>query len=199
MLHDRRGDSSLRRFDRDVLAQPSVTYVIVLIGINDLRNSARKAEEVVTAEEMIAGLHQFTVRARSAGLRVFGGTLLPYENDTFNGGFYTPEADAKRQAVNTWIRGRGALDAVIDFEAVLRDPSRPTRLLPPVGLRRPPSPERLRLSAHGRQHRLGAIRLSTFAPKGNSSVNCHPPSGEFFARFLIQVKPQTDAYCNSNA
>lgn len=129
MLHDGRGDNALRRFDRDVLAQPGVTHVIVLLGINDLRNSGRKADEVVTAEEMIARLHQLTVRARTGGLKIFGGTLLTFENETFNSGFYTPEGEAKRQAVNTWIRESDAFDAVIDFESALRDPSHPTRML----------------------------------------------------------------------
>lgn len=130
MLHDSRGDNGLRRFDRDVLAQPGVTHVIVLIGINDLRNSRRRPEEVVTAEEMIAGLHQLAVRAHAGGLKVFGGTLLPWENETFNGGSYTPEAEVKRQAVNAWIRESGTFDAVIDFEAALRDASHPARMLP---------------------------------------------------------------------
>jgi lysophospholipase L1-like esterase len=129
MLHDGRGDNGLRRFDRDVLAQPGVTHVIVLLGVNDLRNSSRKADQVVTAEELIAGLHQLIVRARMGGLKIFGGTLLTWENETFNSGFYTPEGEAKRQVVNTWIRESGAFDAVIDFEAALRDPSHPTRML----------------------------------------------------------------------
>ena len=130
LLHDGRGDNALRRLDRDVLAQPGVTHVIILLGVNDLRNSGGKADEVVTAERMIAGLHQLIIRARAAGLKVFGGTLLIFYKYTFNGDFYTPEGEAKRQAVNTWIRESGAFDAVIDFEAVLRDPSHPTRMLP---------------------------------------------------------------------
>jgi lysophospholipase L1-like esterase len=130
ILHDIRGDSGLRRFDRDALAQPGVTHVITLLGINDIRNRNQKPEEVVTAQEMIAGLHQLTVRARAAGLKIFGGTVLTFENETFNPGFYSPEGEKKRQAVNAWIRESGAFDAVIDFEAALRDPDRPTRMLP---------------------------------------------------------------------
>lgn len=131
ILHDVRGDSGLRRFDRDVLAQPGVTHVIVLLGINDIRNRNQKPEEFVSAEEMIAGLHQFVLRAHARGLQIFGGTLLTFEYETFNPGFYTPEGEAKRQTVNAWISGSGAFDVVIDFEAALRDPSHPTRMLPP--------------------------------------------------------------------
>jgi lysophospholipase L1-like esterase len=130
ILHDVRGESGLRRFDRDVLAQPGVTHVIVLLGINDIRNREQKPEEHVSADEMISGLHQMTVRAHSAGLKILGGTLLTFEHETFNPGFYTPEGEEKRQAVNAWIRGSDAFDAVIDFEKALRDPSHPTQMLP---------------------------------------------------------------------
>jgi lysophospholipase L1-like esterase len=130
ILHDVRGDSGLRRFDRDVLAQPGVTHVVVLLGINDIRNRGQKPEEFVTAEAMIAGLHQLAVRAHARGLKIFGGTLLTFEYETFNPGFYTPEGEAKRQAVNAWIREGDAFDAVVDFEAALRDPSHPTQMLP---------------------------------------------------------------------
>jgi len=130
LLHDGHGDSGLRRFDRDVLAQPGVTHVVVLLGVNDLRNSQGRAEEVVTADDLIGGLHQLAVRAHAAGLTAFAGTVMTWENETFNGGHYTPEAEAKRQALNTWIRDNGVFDAVIDFEAALRDPAHPTRMLP---------------------------------------------------------------------
>jgi lysophospholipase L1-like esterase len=130
ILHDVRGDSGLRRFDRDVLAQTGVTHVIVLLGINDIRNRNQKPEEFVSAEEMIAGLHQLAVRAHARGLEIYGGTLLTFENETFNPGFYTPQGEEKRQAVNAWIRDSGAFDAVVDFEAALRDPGHPTQMLP---------------------------------------------------------------------
>ena len=130
ILHDLRGDSGLRRFDRDVLAQTGATHVIVLLGINDIRNRRGLAQEIVTADEMIAGLAQLAARARLRGLKVFGGTLLPFEKETFFPAAWTPGGEARRQAVNAWIRTGGAFDAVIDFEAALRDPAHPTRLLP---------------------------------------------------------------------
>jgi lysophospholipase L1-like esterase len=134
-IHDSRGGSAQRRFDRDVLAQTGVTHVIVLLGINDIRNRARKPEEEVTADEMIAGLHQLCVRAHTQGLKIFGGTVLTFENEDYNPppglpGLYTPEGEAKRVAINGWIRDGGAFDAVIDFEKALRDPERPTQMLP---------------------------------------------------------------------
>jgi lysophospholipase L1-like esterase len=130
ILFDTRAESGLRRFDRDVLAQPGVTHVIVLLGINDIRNRNQLPEEEVTAEQMIAGLYQLAVRGQTNGLRMIGGTLLTFEHETFNPGFYSPEGEAKRQAVNAWIRTSGVFDAVVDFEKALRDPSHPTGMLP---------------------------------------------------------------------
>jgi lysophospholipase L1-like esterase len=130
ILHDIRGDSGLRRFDRDVLAQPGVTHAIVLLGTNDLRNRWAKPEEEVTAEQMIAGLKQMAVRSRGNGIRIFGGTLMPFENETFLVGAWNPAREAVRQAVNAWIRDAGAFDVVIDFDKGVRDPEHPTSMLP---------------------------------------------------------------------
>jgi lysophospholipase L1-like esterase len=130
ILHDIRGDSGLRRFDRDVVAQPGVTHAIIVLGTNDLRNRWAKPEEEVTADQMIAGLKQLALRARTAGIRIFGGTLLPFENETFLPGAWNPQREKTRQAVNEWIREGGAFDAVVDFDRALRDPEHPTSMLP---------------------------------------------------------------------
>src|SRR5437660_3862960 len=130
ILHDIRGDSGQRRFDRDVLAQPGVTHVIVMLGTNDLRNRWAKPEEEVTADQMIAGLKQLAVRARTAGIKIFGATLTPFENETFLPGAWTPIREQTRQTVNEWVREGGAFDAVIDFDRALRDPEHSTSMLP---------------------------------------------------------------------
>jgi lysophospholipase L1-like esterase len=129
ILHDIRGDSGLRRFDRDVLAQPGVTHVIVMLGTNDLRNRPGKPEEEVTAPQMIAGLGQFAVRGQARGVKVIGSTLTPFENETFLPGAWTPAREAVRQAVNDWVRKTDVFDAVVDFDRALRDPDHPTRML----------------------------------------------------------------------
>ena len=129
ILHDIRGDSGLRRFDRDVIAQPGVTHVIVVLGTNDLRNRWAKPEEEVTAEQMIAGLKQLAIRAQAAGIKIFGGTLTPFENETFLVGAWTPAREKTRQTVNEWIREGGAFDAVVDFDQALRDPDHPTSMV----------------------------------------------------------------------
>jgi lysophospholipase L1-like esterase len=128
ILHDIRGDSGLRRFDRDVLAQPGVTHAIVMLGTNDLRNRWAKPEEEVTGEQMIAGLQQMAVRAHSAGIKIIGATLTPFGNETFMANAWNPIREKHRVAVNTWIRESGAFDGVADFDAAVRDPEIPTQM-----------------------------------------------------------------------
>lgn len=122
--------SGQHRFDRDVIAQPGATHLIVLLGTNDLRNRRSDPAQEATAPAMIAGLKQFAARAKAAGLKAFIGTLMPYENEIFVPGCWTPAREKIRLAVNDWIRGNGAFDAVIDFDKALRDPEAPSRLLP---------------------------------------------------------------------
>ncbi|PJE94560.1 GDSL family lipase [Streptomyces carminius] len=125
------GQSALRRFDRDVAAQPGVEHVIVLLGVNDLGHpvaGTAPESEKVTAEDVIAAHRQLIARAHERGLKIHGGTILPFKGDTF--GFYTAENEAARQAVNRWIRTGGEYDGVIDFDKALRDPADPRRLLP---------------------------------------------------------------------
>jgi lysophospholipase L1-like esterase len=124
------GQSALRRFDRDVAAQPGAKYVIVLLGVNDLGHPGTVAppSETVTAEEIIGAHSQLVTRAHAEGLTIYGATILPFKDDTL--GFYSPENEAKRQAVNRWIRTSGQYDAVIDFDKVMQDPTDPLRLNP---------------------------------------------------------------------
>jgi len=130
ILHDIRGYSGLRRFDRDVLAQPGVTHAIVMLGTNDLRNRHAKPEQEVTAAQMIAGLHQMVERAQARGIKLYAATLTPFGNETFLPGAWNPVREDHRVAFNTWIRESGVPDGVVDFDAALRDPACPTQMLP---------------------------------------------------------------------
>jgi lysophospholipase L1-like esterase len=130
ILHDIRGDSGLRRFDRDVLVQPGVTHVIVMLGTNDIRNRWAKPDEEVNADRMIAGMKQLAVRAHTRGIKIFGATLTGFENETFLPGAWTPEREKTRQAFNEWIREAAAFDAVVDFDRALHDPEHPASMLP---------------------------------------------------------------------
>lgn len=122
VLADGVGPNGLARFDRDVLALPGVTHVTVMLGINDIGQGGANASPSVA--ELIAGHRQFVARARARGLRVYGVTLTPFEGAAY----WTPEGEAKRQALNEWIRTSGTYNAVLDFAAATQDPARPTRM-----------------------------------------------------------------------
>jgi len=129
ILHDIRGDSGLRWFDRDVLTQPGVTHAIVMLGTNDLRNRWAKPEEEVTGEQMIAGLRQMALRARGRGIKLFAATLTPFGNETFMANAWNPTREEHRLTLNNWIRESTELDGMVDFDAAIRDPHRPTQML----------------------------------------------------------------------
>ena len=124
VLEDGVGPNALARFDRDVLAQPGVTHVTVLEGVNDIGVGGAKPSPSVA--ELISGHKQLIARAHARGLRIYGATLTPFEGAAY----WTPEGEAKRQALNEWIRTGGAYDAVLDFAAVVQDPARPTKSRP---------------------------------------------------------------------
>jgi lysophospholipase L1-like esterase len=113
------GESALTRFDRDVLAQPGATHLVVLEGINDLG-----LHPDMTAEALIAGYRQLIARGHSKGLKVIFGTLLPAKGARY----FTDKGEAVRQAVNAWIRTSHEPDGVVDFEAAVRDPNDPARM-----------------------------------------------------------------------
>ena len=117
------GINALARFDRDALDVPGVRHVIVLEGINDIGNA--RQNPTPTAADLIAAHKQLIERAHARGLRIYGGTLTPFEGAAY----FTKEGEAKRQAVNDWIRTSKAYDAVIDFDAATRDPSHPAQFL----------------------------------------------------------------------
>jgi lysophospholipase L1-like esterase len=154
------GPAALARFDRDVLAQAGVAYVIVLLGINDIghpgSSAGAPASEEVSAEDIEAGLAQLVERAHEHQIKLFGATLTPFENTTLEG-FFSPEKEVKRQAVNRWIRTAGKFDAVIDFDAAVRDPSHPARILPAFD-----SGDHLHPSDAGQQAMGQAIPLRLF-------------------------------------
>jgi lysophospholipase L1-like esterase len=134
-LGPRLGDAGLARFDRDVLAQAGVRYVILALGINDILfpGSFIPASESVSAHRVIAGHRQLIARAHKKGIRVLVTTIPPFEDALFERPairFSTPGKEQVRQEVNAWIRSSGECDGVIDFDAVVRDPGHPARLLP---------------------------------------------------------------------
>jgi lysophospholipase L1-like esterase len=131
------GVSALARFDRDALALPGVTHVVLLEGVNDICFPGAKLGEgyladptdVRTPEDLIDAYRQLISRAHAHGVKLIGATITPFEGVDVPG-YYSESKEATRQAVNKWIRTSSAFDGVIDFDAVLRDPDHPSRLLP---------------------------------------------------------------------
>ncbi len=131
LLFDLCGQNGSARLDRDVLAASGARHVIVALGLNDIGIPViiNRPSELVSADDIIVGLRQVIERARAQRVRVHGATITPVGSSVVPG-FFTPENEAKRQAVNAWIRTSGEFDSVIDFDAVVRDPVQPTRLRP---------------------------------------------------------------------
>jgi len=133
LLTDGLGPNALARFDRDVLAQTGVRWVILLEGINDLGFVARlssvtPAMHAASVKAIEGAYEQIVTRAHAQGLRVIGATITPYMGSDY----YHPSAadESDRQQVNAWIRAAGHFDAVVDLDKATADPAHPDRLLP---------------------------------------------------------------------
>ncbi|MBK3567079.1 SGNH/GDSL hydrolase family protein [Streptomyces sp. MBT62] len=138
LLNNGLGTSILARFDRDVLASPGVTHLVLLAGTNDIAYSIAPGagnpefawmmptDAPVGTADLIAAYRQIIDRAHAHGVAVFGATLTPYGGSDAG----TPDGEAARRHVNDWIRSSGAFDAVLDFDAVWRDPEDPARIAP---------------------------------------------------------------------
>ena len=131
VVDDGIGPNAPARLDRDVLERSGVRYLIILEGVNDLGvltrdKPASPAEHALLVSRILSAYRQIVVRAHERGIRVIGGTIMPYAGS----GYYHPNAanEVDRAAINTWIRTRGNFDAVVDFDALMRDPAQPTRL-----------------------------------------------------------------------
>ena len=149
VLHGGLGPTALSRLNRDVLSQSGVRWLIVLEGVNDIGGSrdASVATNLITAYETIIE------QAQARHIRVYGATILP-----FGGSFYDrPGHETAREVVNNWIRTGGRFDAVIDFDAVMRDPQNPSHLLPAAD-----SSDHLHPNETGYQIMAKAIDLKLF-------------------------------------
>ncbi|HXY32705.1 MAG TPA: SGNH/GDSL hydrolase family protein [Planctomycetaceae bacterium] len=159
LLNDGAGVSALARFDRDVLSQPGVKWLIVLEGINDIGIGGRPGAEppdAVTAEDIIAAHKQIIERAHTHGIKVIGATLTPY----VGAAYATDQGEEMREAVNQWIRTSHAYDAVIDFDAAVQDPANPKQIRPAYNIR-----DHLHPNDDGYKAMAAAVDLSIFKSK----------------------------------
>lgn len=157
------GEAGLKRFERDVLSQTKVKYVILGLGVNDILfpGSFVPAAEGVTSQDVILGYRQLIARAHKNGVRIIGTTIPPFERALFRNplfeNFYTLENEKSRQEVNAWIRNTSEFDGVIDFDAAVRDPNRPTQILPAYD-----SGDHLHVNDAGNVAQANAIPLALF-------------------------------------
>lgn len=130
VLNDGLGPNVLARFDRDVLAQTGVRWLIVFEGVNDIGTAdPTEAAQKQVASDLIAAYQQIITRAHAQGIRVYGATITPFGgNDPYDdpSGF----REAARQEVNAWIRTSHQFDAVLDFDRAIRDPANPRQINP---------------------------------------------------------------------
>lgn len=118
---------ALARIYHDVISQPGLKWVMLLEGINDITGATRGGgAPTLKAEDLIAAYRQIIALAHLHGARVIGCTITPYGGSPV----YTEAGEAIRQEVNAWIRAPGNFDAVVDFDAAVRDPKDPKRFRP---------------------------------------------------------------------
>ncbi len=123
------GQAGMARFDTDVLSQPNLRAVIVMISINDIGQYGAGSQDQATPEAIITGLTQLAARAHENGVRIYAGTLTPFKVTTIKD-YYSEAKEAQRQAVNAWIRGDAVFDGVADFDKALDDPANPGHMRP---------------------------------------------------------------------
>lgn len=127
LLHDGAGPKALDRFERDALDIPGVTDIILLEGINDIGWAYSPDGDTgpLSVDDIIGAYKELIARAHASGLKIFAGTMTPYEGAVY----YSLKGEEVREAVNKWIRTSGAFDGVIDFDSALRDPAHPLRFI----------------------------------------------------------------------
>jgi lysophospholipase L1-like esterase len=156
ILGDGAGVAALARFDRDVLSQPGVKWLMILEGINDMNLGGRGGNTpgpALTADDLIGGMKQMIERAHTHGIKVIGCTLTPFGNAT-------DAVEAMRQALNLFIRTSGAFDGVVDFDKVIRNPEDPRQFIKAYN-----NTDRLHPNDAGYKVMADSIDLAIFAPK----------------------------------
>jgi lysophospholipase L1-like esterase len=160
ILGDGAGVAALARFDRDVLSQTGVKWLMILEGINDMnlagRGGATTTGLALTADDLIGGMKQMIERAHTHGIKVIGCTLTPF-------GGASDAVEAMRQDLNLFIRTSGTFDAVVDFDKVIQDPADPRQFIKAYN-----NTDRLHPNDAGYKAMADAIDVSMFSPQSTS-------------------------------
>lgn len=158
VLRDGTATNALARFDRDVIAQPGVKWVMILEGINDIGQGTRAnaaPENVLTLDDLIGGMKQLIERAHEHGIKVAGCTLTPYQGAAY----YSDKGEEIRMGYNQWIRTGGAFDAVVDFDKATQDPMNPKQIRPAYNIM-----DHLHPNDAGYKAMANAVNLAIFSP-----------------------------------
>ena len=159
VLRDGTATNALARFDRDVISQPGVKWVMMMEGINDIGQGSRAGappENAVTADDLIQGMKQLVDRAHIHGIKAIGCTLTPYQGAAY----YSDKGEEIRTAYNQWIRTGGAFDAVVDFDKATQDPANPKQIRPTYNIM-----DHLHPNDAGYKAMAEAVDLSIFTRK----------------------------------
>ncbi|MEC3912722.1 SGNH/GDSL hydrolase family protein [Sphingobium sp. CR2-8] len=127
LLSEGDGYNALARFDRDVLAVPGVTHVVILEGVNDIGSAFAQKRAIPTSDDLIGAYRQMIARAHDRGVKVVLATILPYKG----AGYWSAQGEAVRIAVNDWIRTNKQADGFVDLAKAIADPADPARMAKP--------------------------------------------------------------------
>jgi len=119
------GPTGVSRFDRDILNQRGVRWAIVFEGVNDIGRVSSAASATTTANDLIAAYREMIVKAHAKNIRIYGGTILPFNGNSY----YNQYSELCRNTINQWIRTKGNYDGCIDFDKAMRNPQDTTRLV----------------------------------------------------------------------
>lgn len=147
------GPAALKRFDRDVLNLPGARYFILFEGVNDI-GAVHDGDAAGLPEKLTRAYREFAIKAKAAGMGAWCATITPFGAH----GYFTPAREECRKAINVWIRNNSEFDGVVDFDAAVRDPERPTHLLPAY------SDDGLHLNPAGYQAMADTVDLKHFTP-----------------------------------
>jgi len=191
------GPSAKNRFNRDVIGQNGVKWLIILEGINDIGQAWGDQGSAQVAQDLIAAYEEMIESAHANGIRVYGATLLPFGNSFY----YTEDHETARQTVNEWIRNGGHFDAVIDLDEALRDPDNPLILRSEAD-----TGDHLHPNETGHRMMAEAVDLNLFTVINlfgddvplvydveNTGANCTPPPLPAFADLPV-INPLTDPF-----
>ena len=132
ILADGNGPNAISRIDRDILAQSGIRYAMIFEGVNDIgvEPPTPSAQQII-GDRIIQAYQQIITRVHTFGIPIFAATITPFgaPNSTIQT-YSDPEREKTRLRVNAWIRDSGKFDAVIDFDAIVRDPANHTQLNP---------------------------------------------------------------------